>query len=156
MENKSSNMIAAWAAMKCPRCRTGRMFINKSVFPLKDMMKMPVKCHCCGQHMEPEPGFYYGTGYVSYGVSCALLVFNAIWWALFIGFSWDDNSLYWYLAVTILMLVVLQPWIMRISRVMYLAMFVKYDKNHPVLDPSESEKIEILQEGYTEQHTRAK
>lgn len=107
---------------------------------------MPVKCHCCGQPMEPEPGFYYGTGYMSYALACVILGFNVIWWWMFIGFSWEDNSLYILLGISIAMMILLQPWIMRISRTMYLAMFVKYDKNHPVLDPNE--KIEILQEGY--------
>jgi len=145
---KAKSMVAGWLMMKCPKCRTGSMFINESVFPLKDMMRMPERCHCCGQKMEPEPGFYYGTGYVSYGITVAMLVFNAVWWALFVGFSWDNNSLYWYLGISIGMMVVLQPWIMRISRVMYLAMFVKYDKNHPVLSKEEAEAIPELTQGY--------
>lgn len=112
---------------------------------MKDMMKMPEKCPHCGQRMEIEPGFYYGTGYVSYGLSIAILIFNAVWFGLFVGFSWKDNSFFWYLGISIVMLILLQPWFMRMARVLYLGMFVKYDPDHPVLDATE---VKILKEGY--------
>lgn len=112
---------------------------------MKDMMKMPEKCPHCGQKMEIEPGFYYGTGYVSYGLSIAVLVLNAVWFALFVGFSWKDNSFFWYLGISIVTLILLQPWLMRMARVLYLGMFVKYSPDHPVLTSSE---IKVLKEGY--------
>lgn len=142
---KKPNALSAILSMKCPQCRTGNMFINKSLFPMSDMMKMPEKCPHCGQKMEIEPGFYYGTGYVSYGLSIAALVFNAVWFALFVGFSWKDNSFFWYLGISTVMLLLLQPWFMRMARVLYLGMFVKYDPNHSVLEPAE---VNILKEGY--------
>ena len=115
--------------MKCPNCRKGAMFCNKSIFPLKDMMQMPKYCTECGQKMELEIGFYYGTGYVSYGLSVAIAVFNIVWYAVVIGFSWKDNSVWWYLGITVSMLILLQPLLMRYSRVLYLYMFVKYGSN---------------------------
>ena len=119
-------IVPSIAAMKCPNCRKGNMFVHKSIFPLKDMLKMPERCAVCGQKMEIEVGFYYGTGYVSYGISVAISIFNIVWFALFVGFSWKDNSMFWYLGITIAMLLLLQPLIMRYSRVLYLYMFVKY------------------------------
>ena len=135
-------------ACKCPRCRKGDMFVEKNPWKLKSTMKMHKECPDCGQPLDIEVGFYYGTGYMSYGITVALLVFNAVWWAIFIGFSWDNNSLYWYLGVSIAMMLVLQPWIMRLSRVMYLAMFVKYDRDHPVLSREEADAIPELIQGY--------
>lgn len=126
---KKPSALAAIFNMKCPRCRKGKMFKNKSIFPLKQMMDMPNQCSCCGQKMELEVGFYFGTGYVSYGLSVAIAIFNAVWFALLIGFSFNDNSTYWYMGITIAMLIVLQPWLMRMSRVLYLWMFVRYDKH---------------------------
>jgi uncharacterized protein (DUF983 family) len=123
---QKTNLIRGIAGMKCPNCRKGNMFTNKSIFPLSTMLKMPEHCPVCGQKMEIEIGFYYGTGYVSYGISVAIAVFNIIWFALFVGFSWKDNSMFWYLGITIAMLLLLQPIIMRYSRVLYLYMFVKY------------------------------
>ena len=90
------------------------------------MMDMPVRCSVCGQKMEIEVGFYYGTGYVSYALSVAVAIFNAVWFAILIGFSWKNNSIWWYLGITVAMLLLLQPLLMRLSRVLYLYMFVKY------------------------------
>jgi uncharacterized protein (DUF983 family) len=128
MANKPG-LLPSILGMKCPNCRKGAMFINKSIFPLKEMMQMPKNCAVCGQKMELEIGFYYGTGYVSYGISVAIAVFNIVWYAILVGFSWKDNSVWWYLGITIVMLMLLQPWIMRLSRVLYLYMFVKYGSN---------------------------
>ncbi len=89
---------------------------------------MPERCAECGQKMELEIGFYYGTGYVSYGLSVALAIFNLVWYALIFGITWRDNSMFYYLGVTIATLIIFQPWIMRMSRVLYLYMFVRYGK----------------------------
>lgn len=123
---KKRSLLSAILGMKCPNCREGNMFLNKSIFPLKNMMEMPKTCPVCQQKMELELGFYYGTGYVSYGLSVAVAIFNFIWYALLVGFSWKDNSVYWYLGITFGMLILIQPWMMRLSRVLYLNMFVKY------------------------------
>lgn len=119
------NALISILKMRCPKCRKGPMFKNKSIFPLKELQDMPEKCSCCGQKMELEPGFYYGTGYVSYALSVALSIFNFIWYYLIFGVSVQDNSLFIYLGVNIILLVVLMPWLMRYSRVLYLYMFVR-------------------------------
>lgn len=131
-------MLASILGMKCPNCRKGNMFINPSIFPLGKMMDMPDRCAVCGQKMELEPGFYYGTGYVSYGMSIALSIFNFIWFALFVGISFRDNSIFWYMGINVFMVLLLQPWIMRYSRVLYLNMFVKYG--------SQEEKLALKEE----------
>ena len=113
--------------MNCPACRTGHMYKNKSIFPLKELMDMPEECPVCGQKMEIETGFYFGTGYVSYGLSVALFGFNLVWYWLIFGISFKDNSPFKYLATSIALVLLLQPWLMRISRVIYLYMFVKYN-----------------------------
>jgi len=106
------------------------MFKNKNFLPLNELMKMPEKCPVCGQLMDIQPGFYFGSAYVSYALCIALCAFNFIWFALLIGISIDDNSTYWSLGITVVMLILLQPWIMRMSRVLFLNMFVKYDKHY--------------------------
>jgi uncharacterized protein (DUF983 family) len=133
MSGKPS-VIPSILKFKCPNCRKGDMFLNKSIFPMKDMLKMPERCAECGQKMELELGFYYGTGYVSYGLSVAIAVFNIVWYSVLVGFSWQDNSVWWYLGITIAMLLLLQPLLMRISRVIYLYMFVKYGSTSKVSD----------------------
>jgi hypothetical protein len=112
--------------MKCPNCRKGNMYNQKGIFPMNHMLDMPERCSCCGQKMEIEVGFYFGTGYVSYALSVALFIFNLIWyWAIF-GITYKDNSIFIYLFTSIAIVLLCQPYIMRISRVLYLYMFVKY------------------------------
>ncbi|HLX92335.1 MAG TPA: hypothetical protein VKR32_11660 [Puia sp.] len=88
--------------------------------------------HCpeCGQRFELEVGFWYGTGYVSYAIDVVLsLASFALWW-VFIGMSTDDNRFFWWLGINCFGLFVLQPWITRISRVVYLYFFVRYDVDY--------------------------
>jgi hypothetical protein len=104
------------------------MFTNKSIFPLKQLTDMPEECPVCGQKMELQVGFYFGTGYVSYALSVAIFFVNLVWYWLLFGISYLDNSIFIYLATSIAIVLLLQPWIMRISRVLYLYMFVSYGK----------------------------
>ena len=127
-ESDKPALIPSIVKMKCPNCRRGDMYINKSIFPLKTLLKMPEHCPVCGQKMELEVGFYYGTGYVSYALTLVFffLAFIFYWFAL--GISYKDNSIFYYLISTSLVTVFLQPWLMRMSRVIYLYFFVKYGK----------------------------
>jgi hypothetical protein len=90
-------------------------------------MKMPEHCPVCGQRFELEPGFYFGTGYVSYGLSIMVLAMVFIGWALTIGLSYRDNSVFWCLGVSTAILLVIQPMLQRLARSIWIAFFVKYD-----------------------------
>lgn len=128
MSGQKPAALPAILKMKCPNCRRGRMFTQPSIFPLKTMMDMPERCLECGQKMELEVGFYYGTGYVSYGLTVALLGLCFVAYGLTLGLSYKDNSIFYALGVSVGIVLLLQPWLMRISRVLYLWMFVKYGK----------------------------
>lgn len=108
------------------------MFRQKSLFPLKRLLDMPERCPECGQPMELEVGFYYGTGYVSYALSVGLTFVVAVIFGLTWGFSYKDYSIFYFLGIDIFLLIVLQPWLMRISRVLYLWGFVKYGKGSTI------------------------
>ena len=88
-----------------------------------------MKDHCpvCGQPTEIETGFYYGTGYVSYALTVAFSVATFVVWWVLIGFSLDDSRFFWWLGTNAVLLVLLQPLIMRLSRSLWLSWFVKYD-----------------------------
>ncbi len=121
-----------WLAVfgnKCPRCRKGSMFVQKSPYAFGSILKMNDHCATCGQPMEIEPGFYYGTAYVSYALTVALSIATFVAWWVLIGFSLQDGDyriLYWGI-VNALLLIVLQPVLMRFSRSLWLSWFVKYD-----------------------------
>jgi uncharacterized protein (DUF983 family) len=114
---------------KCPRCRKGDMFQTKRVYDLKHFMKMNEKCTVCGQPMEIEIGFYYGTSYISYALTVALSAATFVTWLVLIGFSLADNDkrLFYWIGLNAVFLLLLQPWLMRLSRAVWLAFFVKYD-----------------------------
>lgn len=119
--------------MRCPRCRRGKMFTEPNAFKsLKpaNILKMPETCPECAQRFELEHGFWYGTGYVSYALAVALSVATFVAWLVLIGVSADDNRIFYWLGFNGLLLVVIQPWLMRLSRVIYLYFFVRYDKNY--------------------------
>jgi len=122
------NVLSSIITMKCPACHKGHMFKNSSIFPLKSLLDMPERCEVCGQKMELEPGFYFGTGYVSYALSVMITAIVAVVFAYTWGFDYRDRSIFWFLGIDIGLLILLQPWLMRLSRVLYLYMFVKYGK----------------------------
>src|SRR5580698_6865928 len=81
---------------KCSRCRRGNLYLDANPYHLKTFMRMPQKCPVCGQSFEIEPGFWYGTGFVSYALSVAVSVATFIAWKVLIGFSLEDNRLFWW------------------------------------------------------------
>jgi uncharacterized protein (DUF983 family) len=135
---------ALWSifTMKCPRCRRGKMFNNSNAYgklSLKHIFDMPDVCGECGQKYDMEPGFWYGTSYVSYALTVAMSVATFVAWYVLIGFSVKDGDkrIYWCLGVNACILILSQPWLMRISRVLYIRFFVSYDSNYEKTKPTE-------------------
>ncbi len=109
---------------KCPKCHQGDFFIYKNPFNIKNFTKMHNHCLHCNQSFNMEAGFYYGAMYVSYGLNIALGV------GLFILLvSLFKVELLTYLFTFFGLVLVLFPWIMRISRLIYINMFVKFDSS---------------------------
>ena len=131
---------------KCPRCRKGEMFQDSNPWRLKNTMKMNQECPVCGQPFNIEPGFYYGSSYVSYALTIALSVASFIAWWLFIGFSLHDNRLFYWLGFNAILLVAMQPSLMRVARTGWLAFFVRHDKNWKENTPNPIERINKDQE----------
>jgi uncharacterized protein (DUF983 family) len=125
---------------KCPRCRTGDMFKVKSSYNVKRFLKMNDKCPACDQFMEIEPGFYYGTAYVSYAISVALSVATFVAWSVLIGFSLNDNSVFHWILLNMIVLLVMQPYLMRLSRALWLSFFVHYNANWKTEKPENPER----------------
>jgi uncharacterized protein (DUF983 family) len=114
---------------KCPRCRRGRMYVQKNVYKLKGLMRMNESCPVCGQPLDMEPGFYYGTNMISYALAILFSVTTFfLWWFLF-GFSLQDTRFFWWIGVNAVLLVLLQPPLMRLSRSVWIAFFVPYSPN---------------------------
>ena len=108
---------------KCPRCHEGDMFENKNPYYLKKTMAMHNECQVCGQKFNPEPGFYFGAMYVSYGIGVALFV--ATWVAILILAPASHPAVIfaWVLVVVFL----LAPISFRLSRKIWINLFIKYE-----------------------------
>jgi hypothetical protein len=134
MENKRPKPNIFWSilTMRCPHCRKGDMFTTSNPYAkwMTKIFDMPDNCSVCDQKYDLETGFWYGTGYVSYALAVAVSVTTFVAWFVLIGVSTDDNRIFWWLGLNALLLILLQPWLMRLSRVIYIYIFVKYDPNY--------------------------
>ena len=116
------------------------MFKTRNPYILKQFMKMNDRCPSCNQLMEIEVGFWYGTSYISYALTVALSVATCLaWWAL-IGFSLEDSRFFQWMGVNMILLIAAQPYLMRLSRAIWLSIFVKYNKNWRTEQPEEPER----------------
>lgn len=112
---------------RCPRCREGRLFKNPVSANINKNTQMNENCPVCGQPSEIEVGFYYGTGYVSYMLAVMVSAATFVAWWVLIGFSFTDNRFVWWIGINAVLLIVLQPWLMRLSRSLWMSWFVRYD-----------------------------
>lgn len=143
-ESKAPKPNYYWSIlmMRCPRCRRGPMFKDSNAYrklSLKHIFDMYDNCPVCNQKYDMEPGFWYGTGYVSYALAVAVSVASFIAWWVFVGISVDDNRVLWWLLANAILLTILQPWLMRLSRVIYIRFFVSYDPDYKNHKPKEFE-----------------
>ena len=140
-KNTNTSYLSSVLSCRCPRCRQGKLFKNPVSLSLKKNMEMYDKCPVCGQPTDIEVGFYYGTGYVSYLVALLISAVCFFLWWLIVGFSFSDNRfLYWIISNSVL-LIVLQPWLMRFSRSLWISWFVRYDPNWKDNQPDNPERI---------------
>ncbi len=79
-------------------------------------------CGVCGQSFEPEPGYYFGAMFVSYGLNTALFI--TAWVALSV--IMPDYSLSTLLILLGLTVVLSLPLIFRLSRSIWIAIFVPF------------------------------
>lgn len=132
--------MASAFGCRCPRCREGKLFVNPVSFRFKKNMEMHKDCLVCGQPTELEVGFFYGTSYVSYALTVGMSIATLVAWYFTIGMSTNDNRFFFWLGANAIFLCLLQPWIMRVSRSLWISWFVKFDrdwKEHQPHDVSE-------------------
>ena len=136
----SRGYLASVLSCRCPRCREGKLFQNQLSISLKKNLQMNKLCPVCGQPTEIEIGFYYGTSYVSYALTVGMSLISLGIWALTIGLSVNDNRFFIWMGVNAVLLILLQPWLMRYSRSLWASWFIRYDpdwKEHQPIDFSE-------------------
>jgi hypothetical protein len=122
---KQSALIS-FLRMRCPACRKGFAFVNRSIFPPKHCVDLVEHCPGCGQKLVIQSN---AGGGINYAMTMSLFFLNILWyWPLF-GFSYKDDSFINFLISSIIVVVLVQPWLMRYSRIIFLYFIVKY--KHP-------------------------
>ena len=106
----------------CPKCQNESMYSDKNPLHLTKVLKMNENCSHCGLKYQIEPSFFYGAMYVSYGLNVALGIAAFIVSFVFFGASIEQSFL-----TIVITLIVLFPFVLRLSRNLYINMFVSYD-----------------------------
>lgn len=107
---------------KCPRCQEGDFFVNKKVLSLKNSLKIHETCSHCGLKYMIEPSFFYGAMYVSYGLTVAISIIT------FVILNFFGLSLLPIFIAIIIILILFTPFTLRLSRLIYINIFVHYKK----------------------------
>lgn len=107
--------------MRCPRCRQGKMFPPDTLMSLQ-FMKMNDHCSCCGQSFMPEPGYYFGAMFVSYAINAGFFI--GVWLGMYL--LMEEISLTAMIVALLVVVLGLLPLTFRLSRVMWIYIFVRY------------------------------
>lgn len=108
---------------KCPKCHEEFMYLEKNPYILSKTLKMHEKCANCDTRYKIEPSFFYGAMYVSYAVGIAFAVA-----AFMISYVLLGSGLGVSFIAIIATMVLFMPVIMRLSRNIWINMFMSYDK----------------------------
>ena len=108
----------------CPKCNEESMYTNPNPYALMDTLKIGEKCSHCNTKYRLEPSFFFGSMYVSYGVGIAFAVA-----AFVISYYIFSSTLTTAFIVITGTLIVFLPIIMRVSRTIWINIFIHYDKN---------------------------
>ncbi|WP_299435135.1 DUF983 domain-containing protein [uncultured Maribacter sp.] len=119
---KKGNKLYSILTGTCPKCHEESMYLDKNPFHLGNVLKMHERCSHCNTKYKIEPSFFYGAMYVSYGVGIAFAVAAFIISRFFIQTTLL-NSFFIIMGT----LVVFMPIIMRLSRNIWINLFIKYD-----------------------------
>lgn len=109
---------------KCPRCQEGDFMKEKNMFKLNKAFQMHEKCSNCGLKYMMEPSFYYGAMYVNYGLTVGLSIITFIIATLVFNLTMLQS----FIPIVVVLLLT-APFTIRLSRIVWINIFVKYDKD---------------------------
>ncbi|WP_240635586.1 DUF983 domain-containing protein [Hymenobacter rigui] len=118
----SESTALALLQQRCPRCHQGNLFTT-SALHLTRFTEMPEDCPVCGQHYEPEPGFFWGAMYISYAFSTGIMLITG----LLVYHLLHDPAVWVYVTSVAVAAVLLTPLSLRYSRTVLLYLFSGID-----------------------------
>ncbi|MBO72117.1 MAG: DUF983 domain-containing protein [Flavobacteriales bacterium] len=106
----------------CPRCRQGKVFTYKNPYHRR-FTKIEKKCSKCNLVYEMEQGFWYGAMYISYAFGVLLSIPVVV----ILSYT-TELEIFQITGVIFLLLFLLMPILFRYSRIVFLHIFIPYDK----------------------------
>lgn len=100
---------------RCPRCKSGHVFKSNNLFSYKKV-EMHKKCPQCELNFTKEPGFYWGSMYVSYALAMGEGALAYLICRLLGTDKFDPLNL-WIIIATML---VFSPYNYRLARLVWL------------------------------------
>ncbi|WP_088324379.1 DUF983 domain-containing protein [Polaribacter tangerinus] len=120
---KKGTKIYSVVRGKCPKCHEGDFFKYKFTFNPTKITQLHTNCSSCNLKYMMEPSFFFGAMYVNYGLTVALSVAVFIISKVFFGLDLLTSF-----ATIVGALVILAPLNLRLSRILWINMFVSYKK----------------------------
>ncbi len=108
---------------KCPKCHEGDFFKYGFTYVPGKVSELHEHCPKCDFKYMIEPSFFYGAMYVGYAITVAMCVITFLLTVILV-----DISLLESFAVIFVVLVFMMPLNLRLSRILWINMFVSYDK----------------------------
>ena len=108
----------------CPVCQSESMYKEQNPYKLGKIFEMNERCSHCNTKYKIEPSFFYGAMYVSYAVGVGFAV------AAFVisNLIFNLGALYTFYSI-VGTLIIFMPFIMRVSRNIWINFFMHYDKS---------------------------
>lgn len=121
--SESVNTLASIIKGRCPKCRQKNIYLQENVFPLNGALKTFDYC-ACGQKIRIE-GHENASG-INYAASVIVYVLATILYACVWEITYKNDSFIYAFIFSTLIVVLLQPWLMRLSKTIYIYAISKY------------------------------
>ncbi len=107
---------------KCPKCHEGDFMKEKNIFKLHKAFKMNDNCGECGFKYMMEPSFFYGAMYVNYSLTVGISIATFTIATLLFNLSLLESFI-----PIVVMLLISAPITIRLSRIIWINIFVKFN-----------------------------
>ena len=112
---------------KCPKCHEGDFMKEKNILKLHRAYKMHSNCPNCNFKYTMEPSFFYGAMYINYSLTVGLSILTFAITTLFFNLTFLQSFI-----PIVVVLVLTAPITIRLSRIIWINLFVSFDKTKKV------------------------
>jgi hypothetical protein len=130
--NETMGPLKATLTFQCPACRKDSMYENPSLYTWSKIGKTKKHCSHCNTDLQPEPGFYFGAAYVSWGLTVATWVAVLVALKTFALIGWIEFAFLThpitFLITGIITSLVIFPYMFRLSRSIWSHWFIPFQE----------------------------